>query len=70
MPRRRKALAVAAAGAASAAGAVFLRRRATRSRDRAELYFADGSLVTLTQGSAEADRLLAHARELLAASRR
>ena len=70
MPRRRKTLAIAAAGAASAAGAVFLRRRATRGRDRAELYFADGSLVTLTQGSAEADRLLAHARELLGASRR
>ena len=69
MPRRR-ALAVAAAAAGSAAGAVFLRRRATRRRERAELYFADGSLVTLTQGSPEADRLLAHARDLLAASRR
>ena len=69
MPRRRKALAVAAAGAASAAGAVLLRRRVARGRDRAELYFADGSLVTLTQGSPEADRLLAQARELLAASR-
>jgi len=70
MARRRRTLAVAAAaGAASAAGAVLLRRRVTRSRDRAELYFADGSLVTLTQGSPEADRLLAHARELLAAAR-
>jgi hypothetical protein len=69
MPRRR-VLAVAAAGAASAAGAVLLRRRAARRRDRAELYFADGSLVTLAQGSPEADRLLGHARELLAAARR
>ena len=63
MPRRR-ALAVAAAGA------VFLRRRATRRRERAELYFADGSLVTLTQGSPEPDRILAHARDVLAAARR
>jgi hypothetical protein len=67
MPRRR-ALAVAAAAAGSAAGAVFLRRRATRRRERAELYFADGSLVTLTQGSPEADQLLAHARDLLASA--
>jgi hypothetical protein len=68
MPRRR-ALAVAAAAAGSAAGAVFLRRRASRRRERAELYFADGSLVTLTQGSVEPDRLLAHARDVLAAAR-
>ena len=69
MPRRR-ALAVSAAAAGSAAGAVFLRRRSARRRERAELYFADGSLVTLTQGSPEADGLLAHARDVLAAARR
>jgi hypothetical protein len=69
MPRRR-AVAVAAAAAGTAAGAVLLRRRAGRRRERAELYFADGSLVTLTQGSQDADRLLAQARELLAAARR
>jgi hypothetical protein len=68
MPRRR-ALAVAAAAAGSAAGAVFLRRRATRRRERAELYFSDGSLVTLTPGSPEPDQLLAHARDVLAAAR-
>jgi hypothetical protein len=68
MPRRR-VMAVAAAAAGSAAGAVLLRRRAARRRDRAELYFADGSLVTLTEGSAEADRLLRHARGLLTAAR-
>ncbi|MFL5921007.1 MAG: hypothetical protein ACJ743_01035 [Gaiellaceae bacterium] len=62
-------MAVAAAAAGSAAGAILLRRRAARRRDRAELYFADGSLVTLTEGSPEADRLLHHARELLAAAR-
>ncbi|HSB38379.1 MAG TPA: hypothetical protein VLD13_04760 [Gaiellaceae bacterium] len=67
--RARRALAVAGAAVASAVGAVLLRRRAARGRDRAELYFEDGSLVTLTQGSPEADRILAQARELLAAAR-
>jgi hypothetical protein len=60
---------VAAAAAGSALGAVLLRRRAARRRDRVELYFDDGSLVPLTQGSPEAERLLLHARELLAAAR-
>jgi hypothetical protein len=67
--RTRKALAVAGAAIGSAAGAVLLRRRAARSRDRIELYFEDGSLVTLAQGAPEAEPLLFHARELLAATR-
>ena len=65
--RAGKALAVGAV-VGSAAGAVFLRRRA-QSRDRVELYFDDGSLVTVGQGEPEAERLLAPARELLAAAR-
>jgi hypothetical protein len=65
--RARRALAVGAA-LGSAAGAVLLRRRA-RSRDRVELYFEDGSLVTLAEGTPEAEPLLLHARELLAATR-
>jgi hypothetical protein len=52
----------------SAAGAIFLRRRA-RSRDRVELYFDDGTLVTVGQGEPEAERLLSPARELLGAAR-
>jgi len=67
--RPRRLLAVAAAAAGSAAGAVLLRRRAARGKARVELYFADGTLVPLSQGTAEAERLLLHARELLAASR-
>ena len=66
--RARSALAVGAA-IGSAAGAVLLRRRAGRSRDRVELYFDDGSLVTFAQGSPEAVPLLLYARELLAAAR-
>ena len=67
--RTRKALAVAGAAVGSVIGAVVLRRRSARSRDRVELYFDDGSLVTLAQGSPEAVPLLLHARELLAAAR-
>jgi hypothetical protein len=67
--RTRKAFAVAGAALGSAIGAVLLRRRAARSRDRLELYFEDGSLVTLAQGTPEAEPLLLHARELLSATR-
>jgi hypothetical protein len=63
----RSALVVGAA-VGSAAGAILLRRRA-RSRDRVELYFDDGSLLTVGRGDEGADRLLAPARELLLASR-
>ena len=54
---------------ASAAVAIVLRRRLSRRRARVDLYFADGSLVTLAEGSPEGERLLPHARELLAAAR-
>jgi len=58
-----------AVAAASAAGAVAYKRRAARRKERVELYFGDGSMVSLSAGAPGADRLLAHARELLAASR-
>ena len=46
------------------AGAAFLRRQAAQ-RDRADLYFEDGSMLSLTNGSPGADRLLPKAREIL-----
>jgi hypothetical protein len=55
--------------AGSAAGTVLYRRRAARRRERVQLYFADGSMISLTEGTPEAERLLGHARELLAAAR-
>jgi hypothetical protein len=63
-------LTVAGAAAASTAAAIAVRRRIAGRRERVELFFDDGTLVSLTQGEPEADRLLAHARELLASSRR
>jgi len=55
--------------AGSAVGAVVYRRRASRRRERVDLYFGDGSMVSLAEGSPGADRLLAHARELLSTAR-
>jgi hypothetical protein len=55
--------------AGSAAAAVAFRRRSASRRARIEVYLADGSLISLVEGQPGTDRLLAHARELLAASR-
>jgi hypothetical protein len=53
----------------SAAGAVLWRRRSARRRERVDLYFADGSMVSLEQGSLEADRILPLAHGVLGAAR-
>jgi hypothetical protein len=67
--RGRSFLTGALLAAGSAAGTVLYRRRAARRRERAELYFGDGSMVSLTEGSTQADPLVALARELLATAR-
>ena len=61
--RRRRA--VAALALAAAGG--FLIRRLTGSRveERVDLYFRDGSMVSLDGDSADAQRLLPIARDLL-----
>ena len=68
--RARSFLTVAGGALVSTMGAIAVRRRLEGRRERVELFFADGTLVSLTQGEPDADRLLAHARELLAASSR
>jgi hypothetical protein len=45
------------------------RRSAGRRRDRLDIYFDDGSMVSFVEGSSEAERLLPVARELLTTSR-
>jgi hypothetical protein len=67
--RARSALTVFVGAVGSAAAAVFVRRRISGRRERVELFFDDGVPVTLTQGTPEAERVLVHARELLAAAR-
>jgi hypothetical protein len=63
MRPRLSTLALAAAG--SLAASVAYRRRATRRRERVDLTFADGSTVSLADGSPDAARLLALAHEVL-----
>ncbi len=55
--------------AAAAAGAVVLRRRLASRRDRVDLYYEDGSMVSLDERSAVAERLLPLARDALRAAR-
>jgi len=50
------------------AGAAFLRRQAAQ-REHADLYFEDGSMLSLTNGSPGAERLLPLAREILGKAR-
>jgi hypothetical protein len=54
--------------AGSYAGSVFYRRRAARRRERIDLYYADGSMVSLAEGSPGAAPLLAQAHDVLHAA--
>jgi hypothetical protein len=47
------------------AGTVMYRRRSARRIERVELYAADGSMVSIPDGSADADRLLSLAHDVL-----
>jgi hypothetical protein len=68
MPRRKLFTGVLLA-AGSYVGAVLFRRRAARRRERADLYFDDGSMISLVEGTAEAERLLPLARDVLQSAR-
>ena len=54
--------------AGTLAGTVLLRRRAAARRERVDLYFDDGSMVSLVEGTGDAERLLPLAREVLRAA--
>jgi hypothetical protein len=62
---RRKVVTGVLLAAGSLAGSVLLRRRAARRVERVDLYAADGTMVSLADGSPEAERLLPIAREIL-----
>jgi hypothetical protein len=62
---RRGLVALAAAGAA----AFLWRRRRAAAADRVDLYFEDGSMISLAAGSDQGDRLVALGRDVLAAAR-
>jgi hypothetical protein len=67
---KRRLLTLAGMAGAAFAGAVAYRRSFGRRRDRLDVYFEDGSMVSFAEGSPEADRLLSVARDLLGAARR
>jgi hypothetical protein len=47
------------------AGTVMYRRRSARRLERVELYAPDGSMVSLPDGSADSERMVALAHEVL-----
>lgn len=61
---RRSVAAILAVAAGALAVAAVFRRRAGR-RERADLYFEDGSMVSLANGSAGAGRMIPLAREII-----
>ena len=66
---RRKLLAVAALLGGWAAGMALLRRTAAARRERVDLYYEDGSMQSLSDGTTEAARMLPLAHEALRAAR-
>ena len=64
----RRLLGLLALGVALLGLAGLVRRGAARRRERVDLYFEDGSMVSLADGSPEGDRLLALGREVLTAA--
>ena len=64
---RPRTLLLLAAG--TAAGVVIARRLLRGPGERVDLYFEDGSMLSLTNGSPGAERLLPLAREILGKAR-
>ena len=61
---RRSAAAILGLVGGAVAGAAIFRRQAGR-RERADLYFEDGSMLSLANGSPGADRMIPLAREVI-----
>jgi hypothetical protein len=68
MAKGRVAAAVVAVGSVAGAAALWL-RRAGKSKERVEVYYADGSMVTFAADSAEAARLFPIGRRILSQAR-
>jgi hypothetical protein len=66
---RRSVAAILGIVGGMVAGAAFVRRQAAQ-RERIDLYYSDGSMVSLTNGTPSADRLLPLARDILRTTRR
>ena len=62
--RSRNVLTGMLLGAGSVAGTLLFRRRLARQRERVDIYFGNGSMVSLTKPD-EAEPLLRRARQIL-----
>ena len=69
MARKRRFLSTFLLALGTLAGAIAYRRRFARREERVDVYYEDGSMVSLAEGSAEAERLLPLARDVLDAAR-
>jgi len=67
---KRKFLTVFGFVSGIVAGSVIFRRSFAKPRDRVDVYFDDGSMVSFVDGSPEAEKLLPVAADVLAAVRR
>ena len=67
---RRRFLALLGFATGIVAGTLLYRRGTRGRRERVDLYFDDGSMVSLGDGTPGADRLLPVARRALSAARR
>ena len=67
---KRKALGLFGFASGLVAGSVLYRRTVARRRERVDVYFENGSMITFDDGSPEADKLLPIARNALSAARR
>jgi hypothetical protein len=66
---KRRLLALAGFAGGALAGTAAYRHWFGRARERLDVYFDDGSFVTLEAGSPEGERLLPLARQVLVAAR-
>lgn len=66
---KRKVIGLLGFGTGVFAGSVLYRRATGRRRERVDVYFDDGSMVSFVDGSPEAEKLLAAARDALGAVR-
>ena len=65
----RRLLGLAGLACVALAAAAFVRRGAAHRRERVDLYYEDGAMVTLEGSSPEGERLLPLARDVLRAAR-
>jgi hypothetical protein len=65
---RRSAAAILGVLGGMVAGAALIRRQSVHS-EHADLYFEDGSMLSLTDGSPGAERLLPLARQIISQAR-